>query len=69
MGEIHGINDAAKVAMMGNVDIQGVTVSDEDGQVVLRLSMCSYPAGLTSSQARFIANQLIDAAKRVDAVK
>jgi hypothetical protein len=61
----HGINDARKIALVSG-DTQSVLVTDGDGEVLLSLGACSYPAGLTPEQARFIALQLQAAAKRIE---
>ena len=50
----------------GYLETQSVLVTDDHSRVVLSLSACTYPAGLTPDQARFIAQELIDSAKRVE---
>jgi hypothetical protein len=62
-----GIANARKCSMakVDDSDTQTVTVEDGFAEVRLCLQSSSYPAGLTPEQAEVLAQQLIDAAKRV----
>jgi len=62
----HGIANAARLSEIESSETQSVLVTDYHCRVVLSLSACTYPAGLTPDQARFIAQELIDSAKRVE---
>lgn len=66
MKEIHGVADAQRIAMARGAH-QEVRVRDGHGEVELCLSECSYPAGLSPEQARFIAAALIASADRIQA--
>jgi hypothetical protein len=65
MHEKHGIADAREITMITS-DIQHVTVTDGEGEVLLSIGSSSCPAGLTLEQARFIAKQLTDSATRIE---
>lgn len=67
--ETHGVANARRIAAarLEDSDIQGVTVADgREGEVVLKLSSSSFPAGLTPQQARMIAKLLVASALRVE---
>lgn len=64
--ERHGITGALKMCGTGSDGTQAVTVDDGNGRVILALSGCSYPAAMTSEQARMVAKFLNAAAARVD---
>ncbi len=66
--EVNGIANARKVSMasVNDSDIQCVVVTDLAGEVQLSLSTSSYPAALTPSQARKVARELVESAKRVE---
>lgn len=65
---VRGICNARKlsIASVANSDTQEITVTEGFGEVELRLATSSYPAGLTPSQARVLATQLIAAADAVE---
>lgn len=65
--EIHGIADAEK-AMAIHTERQEVTVTDDDGKVLLSLSRPP-TAGMSPMRARFLAKQLIASAGRVEKAK
>lgn len=65
MKEVHGVTEARKCSS-GAATTQAVRVADGAQEVILALSECSYPAGLTPEQARFMAKCLVESAKRVE---
>lgn len=68
MREVHGVADARKVtAVRDNGTLQHVRIIDgSQGEVIIALSECSFPAAVTPEGARFIAKQLVMAARRVE---
>lgn len=69
MREIHGVADAEKVQTVNEKGRYKVTVTDGAGIVVLNIADATYPAGLTPDRARYIANQLLASAVRVEKAK
>jgi DNA-binding IclR family transcriptional regulator len=65
--EQHGIARARRLSAIENSETQAVLITDSNGEIILSLSACAYPAGLTPAQADFVADQLIAAARRVRA--
>ena len=67
--ERHGIANARKVsvARVEDSDTQMVHVTDGFGEVLLSLGTSPFPAGMTPSQARVIARDLVASANRVEA--
>lgn len=65
MSQCHGITNARRIVGEKTRDTQRVTICDGDGEVVLEISS-TWPSGLTSDQARFVARLLCEAADRVD---
>jgi len=67
MREIHGVADAEKIMMLGETDNISVKVVDRPNQkieIIVGSSCGSSCASLTTEQAEFIANQLMNAIKR-----
>jgi hypothetical protein len=64
--QITGLNNATRCAMKNAENEHAITIRDELGMVTLNLTGCSYPAGMTPAQARFVANCLSEAADRVE---
>ncbi len=65
--QITGLSNATRCAMKNAESEQAITIRDELGMVTLNLIGCSYPAGMTPAQARFVAKRLSEAADRVEA--
>lgn len=68
MREIHGVADAEKCQTVNEKGNYKVTVSDGVGVVVLNIADATYPAGLSPDRARFIAKQLVESARRIEAM-
>lgn len=66
MRQCHGVLGARQVVGKRSNDNQSVLIRDGDGEVEIEMSS-SWPAGLSSEQARWIARLLCEAADRVDA--
>ena len=63
--QIHGVAGAVQLNTSGG-RYQQVRVEDGANFIVLVLSECAFPAGLTPEQARYLGRQLLDAATRFE---
>lgn len=66
MQKIRGCRGARKVSAAGAVDVQNVTVMEDESGVLLALSTSSFPALLTAEEARHVAACLLLAAKNLE---
>lgn len=64
MIEVHGLR-VAKMNMAGASESQTILVEDGPGFVRLSLGSSSYPGGLSPTEARELAKQLLASARRV----
>jgi hypothetical protein len=64
----HGVGGARMIATV-STNTQSVLVTDdyENREVIVALTANSYPAGLTTEQARMISRFLVESADRIDA--
>lgn len=67
MRQINGLADCEKIHTANEKGRYRVTVTDGVGLVILDIDGCTYPAGLTPDRARYIAEQLVKSAKRIEA--
>lgn len=69
MRQINGLADCNKIQSGPEIGRYSVTVEDGVQWVELSIGGMTYPAGLTPDRARYIAQQLIDSAGRVESTK
>lgn len=63
--EIHGLR-ATKIQAGPEEYGHAITITDDQKWIILSIGGMSYPAGLTSNEARLLAEQLMAAAARLD---
>ena len=64
--EIHGLSSLSRSSREGSDVSQEVLIRDRQGLVHIELQQTTYGAALTPAAARYLAQQLMDAADRVE---
>jgi hypothetical protein len=64
--EIHGLSSLHRTVREGSDVSQEVLIRDRNGFVHIELQQISFGAALTPAAARYLAQQLIDAADRME---
>lgn len=67
MRQINGLADCDKIQSGPEIGRYSVTVEDGKTWVILSIGGMTYPAGLTPDRARYIAQELINSAGRIEA--